>query len=146
MPSLQRTGHPASLAWTCRCCLAGLRAESELLFTSKHNHVIAAVGSYVTDPTVDRRRRSFGIPLYPLAAMNLAQFLQEISKDNETCSPEYRSSEQTEKNERLMSYCSCLCGAVSYLHSDFVKHRDIKPENILIDRAGTVILADFSIA
>src|SRR6202040_2867361 len=41
----------------------------------------------------------------------------------------------------------CLSSAVRYLHtSRKIKHKDIKPENILVDRYGSVLLADFGIS
>lgn len=39
-----------------------------------------------------------------------------------------------------------ICDALQYAHDAGVVHRDIKPENILIDRAGTVKIADFGLA
>ena len=46
----------------------------------------------------------------------------------------------------LLSYISDLCDAIKYIHDNNVIHRDIKPENILIDKSGTLVLADFGIA
>ncbi|MCP3982702.1 MAG: serine/threonine protein kinase [bacterium] len=39
-----------------------------------------------------------------------------------------------------------ICEALQYAHEEGVVHRDIKPENILIDRRGTVKIADFGLA
>ncbi len=36
--------------------------------------------------------------------------------------------------------------ALSYMHKNQCLHRDVKPANILLDKAGNVVLADFSIA
>lgn len=36
--------------------------------------------------------------------------------------------------------------AINILHGKMILHRDIKPENILIDRSGTLKLADFGLA
>jgi serine/threonine protein kinase len=36
--------------------------------------------------------------------------------------------------------------AINILHGKMILHRDIKPENILIDKAGTLKLADFGLA
>ena len=39
-----------------------------------------------------------------------------------------------------------VCTALQFAHARGVVHRDVKPENILLDRAGTVKIADFGLA
>jgi len=39
-----------------------------------------------------------------------------------------------------------VCAALQFAHDRGVVHRDIKPENVLIDRDGTVKIADFGLA
>jgi hypothetical protein len=39
-----------------------------------------------------------------------------------------------------------ICEALQYAHAQGIVHRDIKPENILVDRDGSVKIADFGIA
>jgi hypothetical protein len=39
-----------------------------------------------------------------------------------------------------------ICEALQYAHDQGVVHRDIKPENILVDRAGSIKIADFGLA
>ncbi len=39
-----------------------------------------------------------------------------------------------------------ICDALQYAHDKGVVHRDVKPENILIDREGSVKIADFGLA
>ena len=39
-----------------------------------------------------------------------------------------------------------VCTALQFAHERGIVHRDIKPENLLIDRSGTVKIADFGIA
>ena len=39
-----------------------------------------------------------------------------------------------------------ICDALQYAHDRGVVHRDIKPENILLDREGSVKIADFGLA
>ncbi len=39
-----------------------------------------------------------------------------------------------------------VCEALQYAHDNGVVHRDIKPENILIDKSGSIKIADFGLA
>jgi len=39
-----------------------------------------------------------------------------------------------------------LCDALQFAHDEGIVHRDIKPENVLVDRRGSVKLADFGLA
>jgi len=39
-----------------------------------------------------------------------------------------------------------ICDALQYAHDQGVVHRDIKPENVLLDKEGTVKIADFGLA
>ena len=48
--------------------------------------------------------------------------------------------------EQSLEIAEVLCEALSYAHEQGVIHRDIKPANILLDREGTVKIADFGLA
>lgn len=52
------------------------------------------------------------------------------------------------KMERLLikSYLQQLIKGIAFCHSHRVLHRDLKPQNLLIDRQGTLKLADFGLA
>lgn len=39
-----------------------------------------------------------------------------------------------------------ICAALQYAHEKGIVHRDIKPENILLDKTGTLKIADFGLA
>ena len=48
--------------------------------------------------------------------------------------------------EEALAIVPQICEALQYAHDRGVVHRDIKPENILLDREGSVKIADFGIA
>ena len=41
---------------------------------------------------------------------------------------------------------AAICDAIHYAHTQGVLHRDIKPANLIVDRTGTVWVADFGLA
>jgi len=48
--------------------------------------------------------------------------------------------------QRVKFYCSEICTALEYLHSNGIIYRDLKPENILLNSDGHVCLTDFGIS
>ena len=46
----------------------------------------------------------------------------------------------------FQSYLYQLLAGIAYCHSHRVLHRDLKPQNLLIDRFGSIKLADFGLA
>ena len=50
------------------------------------------------------------------------------------------------KPEEALAIVPQICAALQYAHDAGIVHRDIKPENLLLDRDGTVKIADFGLA
>lgn len=48
--------------------------------------------------------------------------------------------------EQALAVVPPVCEALQFAHDAGIVHRDIKPENLLIDKAGTIKIADFGIA
>ena len=46
----------------------------------------------------------------------------------------------------VKSYMQQLLKGIEFCHSHRVLHRDLKPQNLLIDKSGTLKLADFGLA
>jgi hypothetical protein len=118
-----------------------IRKEFDLLASIRHNHIIAAIGSFIDGLPNDLR---YGLLLFPLARYNLQYVLEEVSKHNEARTNALVWSGHAE-NDRLLDYMACLCRAILYLHNldQPIKHRDVKPQNVLIDDYKNVLLADF---
>ena len=48
--------------------------------------------------------------------------------------------------EQTKSYMHQLMAGLEYCHSHGIVHRDLKPQNLLLDKAGTLKIADFGLA
>lgn len=48
--------------------------------------------------------------------------------------------------EQALAIVPSICEALQFAHDRGIVHRDIKPENLLLDKAGSVKIADFGIA
>ncbi|KAG9848045.1 kinase-like protein, partial [Aureobasidium melanogenum] len=126
-----------------------LKNELNILRSLRHKHIVAVLGSFSHVSKRNKNKLEYGILVFPLAAQNLQDFLEEISEHNRihqqqpdmTWSPHHAI-------HKLLPYFACLCKTVLFLHKQDrpIKHRDIKPANILIDRVDNVILADFDIS
>ena len=123
----------------------GIKREYDLLAKLDHKHIIAPVGSYVEGQP---GTREYGLLLFPLAPYSLRVLLGMISEHNKKRSKPQAEWARDIRATQLLDYFACLCQAVIYLHSQKfpIKHKDIKCENVLVDKHGTVILADFDIA
>ncbi|KAI1657009.1 kinase-like protein [Daldinia decipiens] len=109
-----------------------LPTELQIMKGLEHNHIVAFVGHF-------QRSNHFGVIIYPLAICNLGQLLKSASGAEPRLTMEL--------HQMLLTAIGCLSSAVMYLHtSKIVKHKDIKPENILVDKFGSVHLADFGIS
>jgi serine/threonine protein kinase len=123
-----------------------LKDELNILKSLRHKHIAAVLGSFSIPSR--RNQLEYGVLVFPLAAQNLQDFLEDISEHNRD--PEERSLdwEVHENTDKLLPYFACLCETVLFLHkrTQPIAHRDIKPANILIDRDDNVILTEFDIS
>ena len=46
----------------------------------------------------------------------------------------------------FVSACRQIATGLEYLHRHHILHRDLKPENVLVDKRGTVCIADFGVS
>lgn len=103
-----------------------LLKEVQALYRLRHAHIVRLVGTY-------RKGRVFAALLYPVADMDLAQYLEEARVM--PCLVGDRSNLQHPEPNYLdvLSHGSvCLISALRYVHECGIKHMDIKPANILL--------------
>jgi len=65
---------------------------------------------------------------------------QDLKRLLDTCGPQGLSSDQ------VKSYLYQLLNGTAKCHKHKILHRDLKPQNLLINREGTLKLADFGLA
>jgi serine/threonine protein kinase len=123
-----------------------LKNGLNILKSIRHKHIAAVLGNFSSRSR--RNELEYGILLFPLAAQNLQDFLEDFSdynKDSEEHSLDWDVHENTHK---LLPYFASLCETVLFLQKRPlpIEHRDIKPANILIDRDDNVIFAEFDIS
>lgn len=123
-----------------------LKNELNILRSLRHKHIAAVLGSFSLRSR--RNKLEYGILVFPLAAQNLQEFLEEISEHNRIRQQHGMTWSPHPDIHKLLPCFACLCKTVLFLHKQHrpIKHRDIKPANILIDRVDHVILADFDIS
>lgn len=123
-----------------------LKSELNILKSLRHKHIAAILGSFSSHSR--RSKLEYGILVFPLAAQNLQDLLEDISEYNKDFEERSLVWEVHENTHKLLPYFACLCEAVLFLHKRTlpIAHRDIKPANILIDRDDNVILADFDLS
>ncbi|CAI6332467.1 unnamed protein product [Periconia digitata] len=117
--------------------------EVKHLNNLRHAHIVQLVGSYI-------QAKTFAVLLYPVADMDLKDFLQQIeSVLVPRCTLDYANFMAIAS---LGRFFKCLAAALSYVHGQTTKHLDIKPRNVLIKRSRDVMfgyqvyLADFGIS
>lgn len=139
---------------TTRTNQKDLLREVHTLQKLKHAHVIQLIGTY-------RQGRKFAALLYPVADIDLAEYLEEARFMPDAVN-HWIGTSQGSNHERAHQYVLsegsvCLISALRYVHESGVKHMDIKPANILLKRyepaeaysnriAYKIYLCDFGIA
>jgi len=58
----------------------------------------------------------------------------------------YMDSVSTLSPNLVQSYCKQLLQGLTYCHQRRIVHRDLKPQNLLIDKKGSLKIADFGLA
>ncbi|KAH6673356.1 kinase-like domain-containing protein [Halenospora varia] len=125
--------------------------EVQALQKLKHAHVVQLIGTY-------RQGRKFAALLYPVADMDLAQYLEDARYMLDAKDDWLGTSDHERAHQDVLSKGSlCLVSALRYVHESGVKHMDIKPANILLKKyeptdayfnniAYKIYLCDFGIA
>jgi hypothetical protein len=125
--------------------VAKFKREADRLSTLRHRHIQTVIGSYSTGGSDEVH---YGLLVFPPVADFLEEFLWTISEHNGHQEKQNRTWFIHHDAHKLLPYFACLSRAVSFLHERPrpIRHGDIKAENIFIDRAGSVILAEFNIS
>lgn len=123
-----------------------LQNELNILRSLRHKHIAAVLGNFSSRSR--RNELEYGIVLFPLAAQNLQDLLEDLSEHNKDSEERSLDWDVHENTHKLLPYFACLCETVLFLHKHTlpIEHRNIKPASILIDRDDNVILAEFDIS
>ena len=86
------------------------------------------------------------VPFYGLHQTSDFFFLLEKYIDGPTLKDVLREKRSQPSLEEALFYFTALCSALGFAHHNGVVHCDIKPGNVMVDRGGSIYLADFGIA
>lgn len=116
---------------------ARFEKEAQALAALNHPHI---VGVYDFGSVV----QSSGLPSDESRGLNHIYFLLMEFVDGVNLRQLLQTKRLTPKE--ALSIVPPVCDGLQCAHDHGIVHRDIKPENLLIDKAGTVKIADFGIA
>ena len=106
---------------TIKDVLTEVRALHEL----RHAHIIRLVGTYT-------QGKRFSMLLYPVARLNLAEFLDTFQAPKTHRSTEVMLPSHKFWKAQLSPSSVCLISALRAIHKQGIKHMDIKPQNVLL--------------
>lgn len=103
--------------------LERLTREVETLQSIQHQHVSKFYDFFLTDAFIG----------FAMEHVNGGTLTQKLAVEEKLSAAE------------IVSVLSQICSGVDAIHRTGIIHRDIKPDNVLINREGTVKIADFGV-